>query len=242
MTIHPFCHNISGNMEKNWGPFYVDGELHLVYNVDPFVVARVDRGFECPSPISTNIECHKLSRVPTARNLTKVFDKHGLTMRGGTPGLLFAENEYLFVGHAVQKSGNDNCFPDFTVQRAMWKSNESNHAKMYKQFYTAFFFTIGKKDGTWRITRLSCCSHFPGKRKNFTKIHFPAGLAKADLGGEFKDAFIVSFGEQDVYGAFCAVNRKFIECVLRPVDKWNVHNYVVDINYFQNVGNIDPEI
>lgn len=87
MTIHPFCHNISGNMEKNWGPFYVDGELHFVYNVDPFVVARVDRGFECPSPISTNIECHKLSRVPTARNLTKVFDKHGLTMRGGTPGL-----------------------------------------------------------------------------------------------------------------------------------------------------------
>ncbi len=241
MTIHPFCHDMSGQMEKNWGPFYVDGELHFVYNVDEFVVAKVEQGSVCPSPTSTNIQCQKLPHVHTAPNLSEIFDKHGLKMRGGTPGLLYGENEYLFVGHAVQKMSNDGCFPSFPVQRSIWRSTEPSFVKMYNQFYTAFFYTIEKKDGVWRIKRLSCCSHFPGKRGNFTKIHFPAGLAKADLGGEFSDAFVVSFGEQDVYGGFCVVNRKFIECVLRPVEDWNVHNYVVDLNYFQNIGVVDPD-
>ena len=241
MTIHPFCHNISGEMEKNWGPFYVDGELFFVYSVNPLIVSKVDGGkFLCPGQTPGNIQCTNVTESRMASNLTQIFNANGLMMRGGTPGLLFAKNEYLFVGHAVQH--DRNCFADFTVQRSVNASDEPHHKK-YPKFYTAFFYTIGRGgNGNWALKRLSCCSHLPGKRENFTKIHFPSGLARADLGGEFEDAFIVSFGEKDQYGGFCAVNRKFLNYVLRPVSEWDVKNYVVDVNYFVNIANIDPEV
>ena len=241
MTIHPFCHNISGKKEKNWGPFYVDGELHFVYDVDPLVVGKVDGGrFQCPQQTPVNIPCTKVSTRSTDANLDQIFKANGLMMRGGTPGLPLGDGEYLFVGHAVQEA--DHCFPDFTVQRSVNASDEPDWRKEYPKFYTAFFYTIGKDGGDdWVVKRLSCCSHLPKKRENFTKIHFPSGLAKANLGGEFADAFIVSFGEKDVYGGFCALNRRFLNYVLRPVSEWNVNNYVVDVNYFASIAVIDPE-
>ena len=241
MTIHPFCHNISGKKEKNWGPFYVDGELHFVYDVDPLVVGKVDGGkFQCPQQTPVNIGCTKVSTRSTDSNLDQIFKANGLMMRGGTPGLPLGDGEYLFVGHAVQEA--DHCFPDFTVQRSVNASDDPDWRKEYSKFYTAFFYTIGKDGGDdWVVKRLSCCSHLPKKRENFTKIHFPSGLAKANLGGEFADAFIVSFGEKDVYGGFCAVNRRFLNYVLRPVSEWNVNNYVVDVNYFVSIAVIDPE-
>lgn len=242
MITHPFCHNISGNMEKNWGPFYVNGELLFVYSVEPLVVGTVGEGFQCPRQNSRlNIECELISSTETPENLANIFEANGLKMRGGTPGLLFDDKEYLFVGHAVQ-GDESRCFPDFTVQRSVNASDDPDWRKRYQKFYTAFFYTISKQGhDEWKIKRISCCSHFPEKRENFTKIHFPAGLAKANLGGEFEDAFIVSFGEKDMYGGFCAVNRKFLNYVLRPVSEWDVHNYVVDVNYFKNIANIDPE-
>lgn len=245
MTIHPFCHNLSDGpyvKEKNWGPFYFNNELHFVYTVNPLVVGKVEAGFKCPSsPDPTNVNCAKISQVETATNLKMIFEANCLGMRGGTPGILFGENEYLFVGHSVQEGRG--CFPDFAVQRMVSNSDATPHQKEYSKLYMAFFYTIGKNaDGKWNLKGLSCCSHFPGKRENFTKIHFPSGLAKANLGGEFRDAYIVSFGEKDMHGGFCAVNRKFVDCVLRPIDEWNMSNYVVDVNYFQNVANIDPDI
>lgn len=110
-----------------------------------------------------------------------------------------------------------------------------------RKVYTSSSIDVLKDSNqAWGIKRLSCCSQFAEKIENFGKIHFPAGLAKANLGSEFEDCFIVSFGEKDEFGGFCAVNRKFVEYVLRPVQEWNAHNYVVDANYFQNIARIDP--
>lgn len=244
MTIHPFCHNITPDnprdhtREKNWGPFYFEGKLHFVYKVDPFVVGRVGVDFRCPSSTPTNIECVKDSEVPTAANLKQIFRANGLEMRGGTPGIKISENEYLFVGHSFQEDGT--CFPDYMVERFA-RRNGGIHQE-YAKFYMAFFYTIAKEGrDPWKLKRLSCCSHFPGKRINLSKIHFPGGIAKANLGGEFEESYIISFGESDQFGGFCAVNRKFVDYVLRPIEEWNVHNYVVDVNYFQNVALMNVE-
>lgn len=244
MTIHPFCHNASENrVEKNWGPFYADKSLHFVYSVVPLIVGKVGDGFQCPGQKPANIDCTVSSTTPTPGNLSNVFQANGLHMRGGTPGLRFNDDEYLFVGHAVQDKGRDKCFPDFAVQRFVDGTDEQGWRKTYPKLYTAFFFTIARTAARgWEMKRLSCCSQLPEKRENFSKIHFPSGLARADLGGEFKDAFVVSFGEKDVHGGFCAVNRKFLEYVLVPTHEWDAHNYVVDINYFENVLRIDPDL
>ena len=241
MVVHPFCHNISGKFEKNWGPFYADEKLFFVYSVVPLIVGKVTDEFQCPSPSPMSIECERVSRYDLPDNMQTIFQANGLNMRGGTPGLKYANNEYLFVGHAVQH--DEKCFPDFTVQRFVSRSDDPLWRKKYPKLYTAFFFTIAKDydKRIWRLKQISCCSQLPEKRENFGKIHFPAGLAKANLGEEFKDCFIVSFGEKDEFGGFCAVNRKFVEYVLRPVEQWNVHNYVVDVNYFQNIAQIDPD-
>ena len=238
---HPFCHSISGKREKNWGPFYVDGILHFVYMVDPLIVGKISRGVECP--VSSNVECERISEAPTPENLKEIFEANGLRMSGGTPGVRISENahEYLFVGHSVQGKGKDRCFPDFMVER-FYDRDQTPYDKRYWNLYMAFFYTIEKVPfgGPWKLKRLSCCSHLPGKKESFAKIHFPGGLTKANLGGEFEDAFIVSFGDKDTHGGFCALNRKFLEYVLRPVETVNVNNYVVDVNYFQSIANLDP--
>lgn len=222
MTTHPFCHNITPadiERENNWGPFIsVNGELHFVYTVDPLVIGKVNGGFTCPSSTPTNIACIKYPVVATPGNLVGIFRANGLVIRGGTPGLRLSPNEYLFVGHSVQS--DRTCFPDHIVQRFVSASNKPQWQKEYANLYMAFFYTIGTENGQWKLKRLSCCSQFSGKRENFSKIHFPSGLAKANLGGEFEDSFVVSFGESDEFGGFCAVNRNFVEYVLRPVEEW----------------------
>ena len=238
-THHTFCHSISGEKEKNWGPFYVQGILQFVYKVDPLIIGRVHRApFQVPEGASTNVECAIQSEAPTPANLKEIFKANGLQVRGGTPGIEFGDNEYLFVGHSFQESRP--CRPDFVVQRFVNASDQTPYQKDYSKLYMAFFYTIEIVGSGWKLKRLSCCSHLPGKKENFAKIHFPGGLAKANLGGEFEDAFIVSFGDKDMHGGFCAVNRKFLEYVLRPVETLNVNNYVVDVNYFQSIANLDP--
>lgn len=243
MTIHPFCHNISDDnieVEKNWGPFYHDGQLHFVYSVDPLVVAKASGEHKCPSPTPSNIECQKISTTTLSKSLKQIFEDNGLSMRGGSPGIHLENGEYLFVGHSVQHDG-DEPFADYLVQRSIRKQDTWH--KEYPKMYSAFFFTIREeRPGEWEMKRLSCCSHFPGKQHNFTKIVFPGGLAEANLGNEFEDAFVVSFGERDKHGGFSVLNRKFLDCVLRPVGEWNSHNFVVDVNYFQNILSLNPSV
>ena len=261
MTTLPFCKNLltfprhENNKrckEKNWGPFYHEGLLHFVQSVNPFKVGKVGDAFKCPSsPAQAEQECGSAWTHVFPQNLAPIVDKFGVNFRGGTPGVPVGEGheaEYLFVGHSVITTKETDCFPDFVVDRMMGKTTEAtDHQKKYRKMYMSFFYTIGQKVGTvgrqkgvnmWEMKRLSCCSHLPGKNQNFSKIQFPAGLAKAKLGREFGDAFVVSFGDEDRYGGFCAVNREFLNAVLRPVADWNVGNYVFDINYFQNVLNV----
>lgn len=238
-TIHPFCHNISKDFEKNWGPFYVQGDLHFVYSVDPLSVVKV-RGNGCPTSKVETVLCEKPSVSQTPANLKEIFVTNDIHMRGGTPGVKLSSDEYLFVGHAVAVVGGDKkCFPDYIIQRNIDKGDDED-AKKYNKQYTAFFYTVKRAWGRFRLNRISCCSHFPGGRENFSKIVFPAGLAKANLGGNFEDAFIVSFGVKDTHGVFCALNRQFLDFVLRPVKHWDTQNYVVDVNYFQNVADLSP--
>ncbi|CAM9767399.1 unnamed protein product [Ectocarpus sp. 12 AP-2014] len=236
MTIHKFCHNMSKNFEKNWGPFYVKDELFFVYSVSPLVVGKVD-GPSCPSGPPMNIECRRQSGQTLPRNLLRAFEANGLQMRGGTPGIQVGANEYLFVGHAVQEKSR--CFPDYLTQRSIARGRDRWHTG-YGKLYTVFFYTIAETDGWWRMKRLSCCSHLPGKREHFTKIVFPCGLTKAKLSWSEEDSFVVSYGEKDAHGSFCAMTREFLEYILRPTESWDVFNYVVDINYFENIAALSP--
>ena len=235
MTIHKFCHNMSESFEKNWGAFYVKDELFFVYSVSPLVVGMVD-GPSCPSGPPMNIKCYKLPIRDEEHELQLVFEANGLKMRGGTPGIQVGANEYLFVGHAVQEKSD--CFPDYLTQRSIARGEDDWHTE-YGKFYTVFFYTIEDSGSGWRVKRLSCCSHLAGKREHFTKIVFPCGLAKAKLSWSEED-FVVSFGEKDAYGSFCAMTRDFVEYILRPVESWDKHNYVVDINYFENIAALSP--
>lgn len=239
-TVHPFCHNISGTFEKNWGPFYIQGELHFVYSVDPLLVAKV-QGNSCPSSNqSETILCERPIETQTPVNLKDVFDKNGIHVRGGTPGIALSSSEFLFVGHAVTDvGGNMPCFADYVIQRHFDRGDDG-YAKGYQKLYTAFFYTVKAEGPNFRLNRISCCSHFPGGKEDFSKIVFPAGLVKANLGGMFEEAFIVSFGVKDTHGVFCALNRKFLDYVLRPVEHWNSQNYIVDVNYFQNIADLSP--
>lgn len=245
LTVHPFCHNMStsDDDEKNWGPFYHEGDLHFVYSVTPLVIGKPNN-YRCPNSNSQAIQCEPISNEPTPENLTQILSDNGMVMRGGTPGIkLDNTEEYLFVGHSVQKRPTEGCFPGYIVQRFLESSSEHTHGQDvedYNQQYMAFFYTLKEIEGGFKLHRISCCSHFPGGRQSFAKIHFPGGLAKVDLGGIFEDAFIVSVGVQDTHGVFCALNRTFLEYVLRPVEDWNTKNYIVDVNYFQNVSNLNP--
>ncbi len=248
-NVHQFCHDVSTDFEKNWGFFeHEEGYIHFVYQVTPLIVGRVHTG----SCVQTDQEgggcvvvdqnctlegCEMTPEDPqgTFPNLGNVFDMNGLQMRGGTPGLNISESEYLFVGHAVQAS-EDECFPSTITQRDVDKKGDEWH-RDYPKLYTIFFYTIEAVEGKWRLKRLSCCSHLPGKRDNQTKIVFPSGLATARLrrpGGDY-DSFVVTFGERDDSGSVCAVSREFVDFVLRPVEEWNTRNYVVDINYFSSI-------
>lgn len=129
MTLHPFCHNISGKFEKNWGPFYDNGNLLFVYSLTPLRVGKVAGGFRCPDQkVPTNITCEMLPESKTPETFLDIIHTNDLKMRGGTPGLKFGENEYLFVGHGVQHGAA--CFADFKVERAVratdnpdWQNN-----------------------------------------------------------------------------------------------------------------------
>lgn len=238
MTVHKFCHNISESFEKNWGPFYANNALHFVYSVSPLVIGRVD-GPTCPSGEPVNIECSKI-RVADADpngNLKNMIRENGLQMRGGTPGIQVADNEYLFVGHAVQEKSK--CFPDYLTQRSVERGRDEWHTN-YGKLYTVFFYTIEQAKKGWKMKRLSCCSHLPGKREHFTKIVFPCGLARAKLSWSEQDSFVVSYGEKDMYGSFCAMTTEFIQYILRPIESWNHDNYVVDVNYFENIAALSP--
>jgi len=169
--------------------------------------------------------------------LKSAFKANSLQMRGGTPGIQVGSNEYLFVGHAVQEKSD--CFPDYLVQRSVARGRDRWNTG-YGKLYTVFFYTIAKTDYTWEMKRISCCSHLPGKREHFTKIVFPSGLARAKLSWSDEDSFVVSYGEKDTSGSFWAMSREFIEYILRPVESWDKFNYVVDINYFENIAALSP--
>lgn len=236
MTIHKFCHNMSESFEKIWGPFYVKSELFFVYSVEPLVVGKVD-GPWCPSGPPMNIECHKVDVEDVPWGLKSAFEANGLQMRGGTPGIQVGPNEYLFVGHAVQEKSE--CFPDYLTQRSIARGRDSWHTG-YGKLYTVFFYSIGEAYHTWKMKRISCCSHLPGKREHFTNIVFPCGSAKAKLSWSEQDSFVVSYGEKDAYGSFCAMTREFVEYILRPVESCDKFNYVVDVNYFENIAALSP--
>ena len=245
MVVSRFCHNMSEAFEKNWGPFYVDGILHFVYSVEPLVIGKVKGG--CPTG-SKDILCERLPRSWAPSGLKMAFDENLIKMRGGTPGIKYSQNEYLIVGHGVQeitKEDKDNgnlCFPDTVVQRDV--ANRGIDDKWHATFaklYTIFFYTIALERGQWVMKRISCCSQLPGKVEHFAKIVFPSGIAKADLSWRTdEESYIVSFGEKDIYGGYCAMTRNFLEYILRPTEYWNKDNYVVDINYFENIAALSP--
>lgn len=244
MTVQKFCHNMSDEFEKNWGPFYVDEELHFVYSVDPLVVGKVTGGSTCPGTgNSTPIICKKLPQSPTPTNLKHIFDLNNIYMRGGTPGIKYGDNEYLIVGHGVQaKRRGSHCHVDTIVQRDISNRGPEDrwHAE-YPKLYTIFFYTIAFENGKWVMKKLSCCSHLPGKREHFSKIVFPCGIATAKLDWREEDSYIVSFGEKDIYGGYCAITKDFLDYILRPVEYWTKENYVVDINYFENIASLSPK-
>jgi hypothetical protein len=235
MAAVPLCHQLSGSMEKNWGPFYHASELHLVYSVDPLkVIITGDNG----DP-DWEEQCMHVSEWTLPPSIKEALTANGLSLRGGTPGLKIGTGEYLFVGHSHTR--DTTCFPDFTVQQEVQKRNE-RYQRSYSNLYCIFFYTIKlHDDNVWEIDRISCCSQLPGKRQNFTKIVFPCGLTRAKLAWDAKHAsFIVSYGEQDMYCNYCAMTEQFIQYVLRPIEEWNVHNYIVDVNYFNNVAMLNP--
>jgi hypothetical protein len=184
-------------------------------------------------------QCMHVSEWTLPPSIKEALTANGLSLRGGTPGLKIGTGEYLFVGHSHTR--DTTCFPDFTVQQEVQKRNE-RYQRSYSNLYCIFFYTIKlHDDNVWEIDRISCCSQLPGKRQNFTKIVFPCGLTRAKLAWDAKHAsFIVSYGEQDMYCNYCAMTEQFIQYVLRPIEEWNVHNYIVDVNYFNNVAMLNP--
>jgi hypothetical protein len=245
-VMHPLCQNVSENRtEKNWSPFYYQRLLHFVYSVDPLKVIRTSN---CADPIvlrsavSVDIECDTVSTWPMPPNLRLIFDKNRLNMRGGTPGLCIGPDEYLFVGHSVTIQQRGECFPDYLVQAEIERATGGWYTA-YPQLYCMFFYTIKKPAGDteWKLNRLSCCSHLPGKQENFTKIVFPCGLTRARLAWDAgRDSYIVSYGERDKWCNYCAMSEQFIQFLLRPVEQWTLHNYIVDVNYFNNAALLNP--
>jgi len=238
MTLHKFCHDTSGPFEKNWGPFFHENEMFFVYSIDPLKIGK-SHSSVCASPVVEEITCSIMSEVETPTKLTTIFKANGLMMRGGTPGLKIDDNEYLFVGHAVQGRDGDGCFPDTMVANVVGGGIDEWH-KEYGKLYTIFFYTVSLKNDEWVLNRLSCCSQLPGKQENFTKIVFPCGLARAKLEWDRELSYVVSFGEHDRYGSLCAFNQAFLDFVLRPVDEWSTQTYVVDVNYFANIATLSP--
>jgi hypothetical protein len=251
LVSHPLCHNLSSQFEKNWGSFYYNHVLHFVYTVDPLVIIRTNNSsdpIELTGSVPREIACSPVSMWHMPKNMLDIFKANGLKMRGGTPGLCVGPDEYLFVGHSVTEKEKKHDFPDFLVQSYVdaeaerTRSSNDRYYRHYSKLYAIFFYTIKKDVGTnqWNIDRISCCSHLPGKTQNMTKIVFPCGLTRAKLAWDTRhDSYIVSYGERDQHCNYCAMTEQFLQYILRPVEEWTEHNYVVDVNYFNNVTLLD---
>ena len=233
------CRNISGEMEKNWSPFVHDNELHVVYSVDPLKVINTHLRSDFDQTETQDIRCRFMKESETPHNLREIFKFNNLSMRGGTPGIKIADDEYLFCGHSVTMP-TDGCFPDFVIQDQVALRGD-DYVTDYGKFYCIFFYTIILKDDKWVLNRLSCCSQLPGKLDHYSKIVFPCGLARSWMSWDKQfQSYVVSYGERDVWCNYAIMTETFLKFILKPVSHWNVHNYVVDISYFSNVANLNP--
>jgi len=230
-SVQSLCHGESGDFEKNWGPFFHNGTMYLVYNISPFKVLQVNRD-------NCGVGTCKW-RETTSINLNRIEYHHSITFRGGTPGIPYGDGEYLFVGHGF-KDTKQVCFSQQIVQRATEKEfEEPGWHSDYSKMYWIFFYTIRFVDGIWHLNRISACSHLPGKRQNFTKIVFPCGLAEITVPTWKKKGYLISYGEKDIYSDFCVVSKEFLEFVLRK--DHTMLDYLCDVNLFSAVLAMSPE-
>jgi len=230
-NVQSLCHGESGDFEKNWGPFFHNGTMHLVYNISPFKVLQVSHD-NCTVGMCKWMET-------TSIDIAGIERHHMITFRGGTPGIPYGDGEYLFLGHGFNDT-KQFCFSQQIVQRATEKEfEEPGWHSSYTKMYWIFFYTIRFVDGKWHLNRISACSHLPGKRQNFTKIVFPCGLAEITVPTWKNKGYLISYGEKDIYSDFCVVSKEFLEFVLRK-DHTKL-DYVCDVNLFSAVLAISPE-
>lgn len=234
------CRNLSSGFEKNWSPFFHNGELLFVYSIDPLLVMKTGLHSIVNMTERNAVECEIFSSSDTPSEIVKILKMNRVHMRGGTPGLRISDHEYLFCGHSVTDTYK-HCFPDYVMQTEVVKRGD-HYSIEYGKLYCIFFYTIVIRDSKWVLNRLSCCSHLPGKLDHYSKIVFPCGLTRTKLSWDPSNfSYIVSYGERDQWSNYSMMTENFLKFILRPVDHWRVNNYVIDINYFSAVANMNPD-
>ena len=245
----PFCHYRSrSEIEKNWSVFVTgegdinfqdtEGRVKFIMSIDPLIVYGASR------IATTKLEdCPREKSVNLPLEFSYMLQQNKLDLRGGSCGIPYGneKGDFLFVGHGLQKSSNDQknidpCFPDYFVgewhscKERQNASDENKYRAGYDQMYWVFFYVIGKdNEDRWKVKQMSMCSQLHGRSNPYPKIAFASGLTKVENG------YNVAFGEWDQSSVFTFLSDDFMEAVLRPTEELDNQSYITDCALFESL-------
>jgi tetratricopeptide (TPR) repeat protein len=106
-----------GSCEKNWLPFEDEGEIRVIYDYEPFVVAKVDRNSGSITPVQKCKMPYNLSRFR------------------GSAGPIDFDRGYLFVIHEVTFRHVGGYTRRYYFHRFVWMDRKYQLQKFSKPFY-----------------------------------------------------------------------------------------------------------
>jgi tetratricopeptide (TPR) repeat protein len=112
MQLTPLQGPIEGKYEKNWLPFELNGEIHLIYTHDPFILLKPD---------AATGKCEKVLET------TSLFD---CTNFRGSAGPIPFDEGYLTLVHEVAYPGRR-----YYLHRFVYLDNQFNITKLSPPFY-----------------------------------------------------------------------------------------------------------
>jgi hypothetical protein len=228
------CDNLFTSVENNWSSFFYQKKLLMVCSLNPVII--IDTGLKDTIDVqdAINVPCTCISTTELPGNVTEIIKINKLKMYCGAPGLNIGQNEILFCGYSSILSHDEFDQDDsFFDHDSLYEAN-SHEAT------TVFFYTLAFENDSWVMKRLSCCSHLPGNN-DLTKQIYPTGLTRARLLWDTTNiSYIVTSCGPDEYCNYAIMTENFLKFILRPIEHWNVHNYVVNSSYFENIAYLNP--
>lgn len=215
----PVCHaqsfdkRIRPIFEKNWAPFDVheDGTMKLIDNLFPLRILQLRaNGGACE-------EVNVRADLPNINRIANRYNGGGFNIfRNTSRGIKWGDHEHIFVGHVTLHSKN-GCFPVNFIDR--------NVRNSYSRQYFMFFYTVGKhSNGKYGVWHMSSC--FQINTGDFRKITFAPGLCRTD-----DRQLVVTYGIDDKECGLTYIAFDDVKNMLKPVESWNVENYVFHSNY-----------